>query len=303
MTSSTTTGRKGFLLAVGAALSLSNIYVFSKAALIETPLFTFGFYWFSMALLYNIILSTASGKLGAIASYSPRSRKALIFIGLLEMLSTFSFFAAIRAIDNPAVVSFLVNTTPVFVTLMSIPFLRDRFTAPEIIGICITLSGAFILSCTGCLSFRDFFIKGAEFAIISCALAAAGIIIAKRNITFIDAYILSLNRVVFILMFFTAGALISKSSFHISLRSFLNIAAGSFFGPFVAAILQYKSYSYIKASHASLIQNTNGLFVIIGVFFFFGVLPEAHQITGGLITIAGVMLMVYGRDKTGGARG
>lgn len=254
-----------------------------------------------MALLYNIILSAASGRLRAIVSYSPRSRKALIFIGLLEMLSTFSFFSAIRAIDNPAVVSFLVNTTPVFVTLMSIPFLRDRFTAPEIIGICITLSGAFILSCSGCLSFRDFFIRGAEFAIISCALAAAGIIIAKRNITFIDAYILSLNRVVFILMFFTAGVFISNSSFHISLRSFLNIAAGSFFGPFVAAILQYKSYSYIKASHASLIQNTNGLFVIIGVFFIFGMLPEAHQITGGLITIAGVMMMVYGRDKTVGA--
>lgn len=75
----------------------------------------------------------------------------------------------------------------------------------------------------------------------------------------------------------------------------MNIALGSFFGPFLGAVFQYSAFRYIEVSKESLIQNTNGLFVIITGYLYLGLLPVAIQITGGIITIAGVSMMVLGR--------
>ena len=41
---------KGILIALGAALAVSNVYIFSKAALRSVHIAQFGFYWFGLEL-------------------------------------------------------------------------------------------------------------------------------------------------------------------------------------------------------------------------------------------------------------
>jgi drug/metabolite transporter (DMT)-like permease len=286
---------KGYVLAGLAALSVSNVYIFSKSALAETPLYVFGFYWFLMAFSYNFILVTFTKKIILVRSYPPKVLKTLVVIGIFELLSAITFFASIQQIENPAIASFLVATVPVFVMLMSIPLLNEKFNKIEILGVLVTLGGVFMLSYSGKFSLNELFIKGANLSLLSAILLAVGLVIAKKNIKSIDPYLLALNRTVFLLLFYGIAMLLTYNSFHISHKAFFNIAMGSLFGPFLGAILQYNAFRFIEVSKESLVQNTHGLFVVISVYFYLGIFPLAVQIIGGIITIVGVTVMVLGK--------
>jgi drug/metabolite transporter (DMT)-like permease len=67
--------------------------------------------------------------------------------------------------------------------------------------------------------------------------------------------------------------------------------AGSFLGPFLTSLGQYSALKYIPASRAAIIQSSTALFVVLGVFIYFGRLPMLYQVIGGLLTVAGVILL------------
>ncbi len=290
---------KGYMFSALAALTISNIYLFSKIALLETPLYTFGFYWFLMAFLYNGLAVSARGRMRLIAGFTRSTLKTLAIIGIFETLSAIAFFASIQAIENPSVASFIITATPVFVALISVPLLNERFGKAELAGMVITLAGTFMLSYSGTFSLEDMFVKGSNLAVLSCMFGALGMVIAKKNIKSIDPFILSLNRVVFILVFYAAAMCVTRSSFAVTLRSFAFISAGALCGPFLAAILQYRAYRLIDVSKASLVQNTHGVFVLISTFIYFGILPLHSQVIGGFVAIAGVAVMVLGSRLLG----
>jgi drug/metabolite transporter (DMT)-like permease len=286
---------KGYLLAAFAAFAVSNVYIFSKAALFETPLYTFGFYWFLMAFLYNLTLVTGTGKIKLFFTYPAKTIQSIVVIAIFELLAAVTFYAALQQMESPSVASFLNNTTPVFITLISIPILNEKFNKLETLGILITLTGAFLLSYSGHFSLTSLFVKGANLIIFSCLLAAIGLVIAKKNIKNVDPYLLSFSRTILLLGFYVISLLATTQSFHITSKSFFNVAVGSFLGPFLGSILQYNAFRYIEVSKESLIQNSNGLFVIITGYFYLGVFPLFIQITGGVIMIGGVAIMVFGK--------
>ena len=55
---------KGYLFAILATVSFSNVYIFSKAALNEVHLIQFGFYWFLIAMLLNGAWAARNGQIG-----------------------------------------------------------------------------------------------------------------------------------------------------------------------------------------------------------------------------------------------
>lgn len=283
------------MLAALAALAVSNVYIFSKAALAETPLYTFGFYWFLMAFSYNLVLVTSTRKIKLFVTYPAKTIKSIVVIAIFELLAAVTFYAALQQMESPSVASFLNNTTPVFVTLISIPLLNEKFNKLETLGILITLTGAFLLSYSGHFSFTNLFVKGANLIIFACLLAAVGLVIAKKNIKNADPYILSFSRTVLLLLFYVISVVAMGQSFHVSGKAFFNIALGSFLGPFLGNLLQYNAFKYMDVSKESLIQNSNGLFVIITGYFYLGIFPLTIQIVGGIITIVGVAIMVLGK--------
>ena len=46
---------RGYILTLIATIAMSNVFIFSKAALKEVELIQFGFYWFGFAILWNLI--------------------------------------------------------------------------------------------------------------------------------------------------------------------------------------------------------------------------------------------------------
>lgn len=282
---------KGYTWALAGTIAFASLYVFSKAGLNKVELAQFGLYYFGIGFLLNLILLIGSGETGRLKEISPRFVSILMLIGFLDILTNITFFLAIKAIPDPSVTSFLGNLFPVFLSVIGITFLKERFTWIESVGAAIALSGAFAISYSGDLSWNKFFIPGTGFVVVNTLLAAIVSAIIKNNISKTSPVIFNLNSSWWIFLFFLVYFLNSGQSLEIPASALFNIGLGAFFGSFVGLLSFYYSYQYITASRSSVIQSLKGIFVLIIAYFVFGNFPLPVQLWGGAISIAGVLLM------------
>ncbi|NQU34863.1 MAG: DMT family transporter [Bacteroidetes bacterium] len=292
-----TKNTKGILLALSAALAVSNVYIFSKAALNEVHLAQFGFYWFGLGILWNLAYIFAFGKYRKFSAITAKSFKALFVIAVLEMVGTLFFFMSIKTLSNPAVVSFIANINPLFVTAMGIILLKERFNFIEFFGMGILLIGTIIISLKGSGNIDTIFIPGVQYILLSGFIFSIATILAKRQILYVDASFLALSRILLLFIFSFVTLQVLELSIFIPLPAFKNIAIGSILGPFLTATLGYLALNYIEVSKASMVRSIRSLFVLIGAYIYFGSLPGLWQIIGGLFTIIGVILISLGKLK------
>lgn len=288
---------KGISLAFLATLGMANVYVFSKAALLEVSYFQFQFFWFGFALIWILPFLYITGIIRRIPNLSRSSLITLVIIGILELGSSTMMFLAIKLADNPTTISFLSNLTPIFVTILGIRFLGERFNAVEAVGIVLTIGGVILISYTRDTTIQEFFGKGSGWILVSSVFASISIITAKSRIKDLHPGILTLNRVVFIFIFGVSAMLFRHESFHISGRAAMNMAIGSLLGPFLTGFAQYSALRYIEASRTMIIQSTRSLFVLVGSMIYLSILPETLQVIGGIITIFGVIILTWGKMK------
>lgn len=288
---------KGYLFALLATLAFSNVYIFSKAALNEVHLAQFGLYWFTLGFILNFLYTIKNKKLGNILKLSKRQYSILIILGILEILTTTTFFIAINTIPDPAVTSFLGNLYPVFLTVFGILILKERFSFFESIGVLLALAGAFIISYTGGNSIKNLFIPGTGIVLINALLAASASIIVKKHVVKISPEIITLNRTFVLLLFSIVMFFVYKQSIHIPVSALKNIAIGATLGPFLGILSVYYSFKYIEASRSSIVQSLKGIFVLIGALIYFRTLPLPHQLIGGLLTVLGVFIMTAIQSK------
>ena len=218
-----------------------------------------------------------------------------LFIGVLEIVATTSFFYAILTIENPSVTSFLGNLSPIFVTILGVLILKERFNYIEIVGVLLTLTGAFIISYKGNASLNQIFLNGTQFVLLSTAIFSINTIIVKKNIKKLKPPLLSLNRGVFIFIFTIIVMLVTKQSFFISQKALVSVTIGSLLGPFLTVIAGYNALQYIEASKRSILSSSKSLFVLLGAYLYFGKFPLEYQIAGGIFTVFGVLLISFGK--------
>lgn len=286
---------KGYLWTFVSILAVSNVYIFSKAALNEIGIIQFGFYWFGIGLLWNILISNKKIGVSKIKEVKKKEFRLYMIVGTLEIIATTAFFYAIMSIENPSVTSFLGNLSPIFVTVLGVLVLKERFNYIEIIGVGLTLIGAFIISYKGNTSLDQFFLYGTQFIIISSTVFAINTIIVKKNIEILTPALLSLNRIVFIFIFATIMMLITKQSFIIPSKALFAVTIGSLLGPFLTVIAGYNALKYIEASKRSILSSSKGIFVLFGAYIYFGKFPMEYQIIGGVFTVLGVVLLSFGK--------
>jgi drug/metabolite transporter (DMT)-like permease len=282
---------KGYVYAIAGTIAFSSLYVFSKAGLNQVELAQFGLYYFGMGFLLNLIFILVSGKSGQLRQITSKVMGLLVLLGVIDIISNITFFMAIRAIPDPSVTSFLGNLFPVFLSILGISFLKERFTLIEAFGAMIALAGAFAISYSGDLSWSKFFIPGTGFVVINTLFAATVSVIVKKNVKKASPEVFNLNSNGWIFLFFLAYFLQSGQSLAIPATAFRNIALGSFFGSFIGLLSFFYSYRYITASRSSIIQSLKGIFVLIIAYFFFGNFPLPIQLWGGGVSIAGVLVM------------
>jgi drug/metabolite transporter (DMT)-like permease len=286
---------KGYVYAIAGTIAFSSLYVFSKAGLNQVELAQFGLYYFGMGFLLNLFFILVSGKKNQLMQLKPKVIALLVMIGAVDIISNVTFFMAIRAIPDPSVTSFLGNLFPVFLSILGITFLKERFTWLEALGAIIAIAGAFAISYSGNLSWGEFFIPGTGFVVVNTFFAATVSAIIKKNADKASPEIFNLNSNCWLFIISICYFLYSEQTVTIPATAFRNIALGALFGSFIGLLSFYYSYRYIAASRSSIIQSSKGIFVLIIAYFFFGNLPLPVQLWGGVITITGVLVMTFGR--------
>ena len=278
---------KGYAYAITGTIAFSSLYVFSKAGLNQVELAQFGLYYFGMGFLLNLVFILVSGKWCLIKQLKPKILGLLVLIGAVDIISNITFFLAIQAIPDPSVTSFMGNLFPIFLSIMGITFLKERFTLIEALGAMIALAGAFAISYSGDLSWTKFFIPGTGFVVINTLFAATVSVIIKKNVQKTSPEVFNLNSNGWVFLFFLVYFLNSGQSIVIPATAFINIGLGAFFGSFVGLLSFYYSYRYITASRSSIIQSSKGIFVLILAYFVFGNFPLPVQLAGGAVTKPG----------------
>lgn len=289
------TQRRGYSYALIATITGSLVYLFSKAALNEVSLPQFGFWWFLTALFWNGLMALHPKGGFHISAFTRRDYKTLLIIGIIEIIATVAFYAAINIADNPSVPSFLRNLEYLFIALLGIALLGERFNKWTGAGALLILAGSFIISCRSGLS--GFMTTTALLMLVTTVFFAIRTITVKKHIGELSPVVLAINRSIFLFLVGVIFILINRESLFIPRSAVFNILAGSFVGPFLTSIFQYSALRYIPASRAAIVQSTTGLFVLVGAVLMFGTMPNEVQIAGGMVTIVGVALMMRSRKR------
>ena len=288
---------KGYLFAFLATISFSNVYIFSKAALNEIHLIQFGFYWFLIAMILNGLWIARSGKMNQIGLLQWGQIRILLLLGILEILTNTSFYLSIHIIPDPAVTSFLGNLYPVILTLGGVVLLRERFTWLESVGVLLALAGAFIISYTGGSTLKSMFIPGTLVVLFNAFMATSASLIGKVNIKKLSPELITLNHTVWLFVFSSVLMVLFKKPLTIPSSAMINIALGSFLGPFMGVLMIYYSFKFIEASRSSIVQSLKGIVVLFGSWLYFGTLPLPHQLWGGFLTVIGVLVMTLAQAR------
>ena len=237
---------KGSLLALFATISFSNVYIFSKMAMQDINLSSFGILWFGLALFYNSLYYYFFSERKKINQLPIKSKRILFLIGISELISISAFFLAINLSENPAIVSFLANTSPIFVILISFLFLKTRYNLLAITGIIITLSGVFLINYSDSSFKWDNFLTPSSIAtLIFAFFYGLSLILARAEVKTIPASMITVCRTLFLFLGFVFYKLLIWEIPHYSINSIMYIGIGSILGPFLGIILTFTSLQYV----------------------------------------------------------
>ncbi len=286
---------KGFLLALTSVFAVSNVYIFSKAALQEVHYIQFGFWWFAFALIWITLYLVYKKSFYIFKEIPHKLYIVLVILALLDILDTYLFFKAIHTIPNPSVVAFISNISPAFIIIASILYFKERFNIWESIGIILALLGAFVISYKGNDTLQNMFVDGTQYVLMMAVTTTIITLIIKKNIQKVSPIVLVVNRTFFLFLFFVVSVLIFNESLNISQGAMQNIVIGSLLGPFLAAVSGYLALQYIPISQKAIFDSMRGLIVLIGAYLYFGKFPEPIAIMGGLISIVGVLFIAFGK--------
>lgn len=286
----------GYLYALGASLALSASFVFSKSALNHLTMLQFGLLWFSMGVIWNICWFLIRRDYRNVYSETGGKTAVALLIAILEGVATGLFYMAIQAMENPAVVSFIGNIGPVFVTLMGIILLGERFKRSQLLGIVITILGVFVINYSKG-GFAGIVDPGSVYIISAAFLFSLATIAGRHWHRLLVPGYMSLMRS-FILatvmanLFFRSG-----EGIQISPGVWRDLALGSFLETLIVIVFAYQALKLIEATKTSLIISTKGVWTLILAWVFLGLLPTGLQMTGGLLTLVGVWLITWTRER------
>lgn len=291
------TRNQGLLYAMTDVLAMTGVYIITKLFLNNIPFPVFGVYWFSAGLLWNVLVTIIKPETVSKFRLERSFLLFLVFIGLLDTTATLMWFKAINDTDNPSLVSFMTNIGPIYAAILGFLFLKERFSISEILGVLVTLAGAVLIGYRDDFEWQSFLFTGAGLILISSLISAIGKVILKPRLKNYHPIMLSINRILYLLSFSLIATFVMGYDLSIEPKMILAIVGGSLLGPFVSAFAGYNALERLKVTTWSILSTSRSFFVLIAGFLVMGILPEAYQIFGGIMTVIGVLIITFARVK------
>lgn len=255
--------------------------------------FSIAFLRFATASIFLILLTwTTEGKL-------PRLKKVQVLpIILLGMTGIFTynvmFFKGLKIIEAGRA-SLVIATCPIFITVASALFLKEKINLIKALGIIMSVSGALIVVSKG--SLREIF-KGSfgwgEFYIFCCVLSwVAYSLIGKAVMDDLTplvsvSYSAVVGAIALSIPAYFEGLI--QNMRHHSVMDWLSIVYLCIFGTVVGFVWYYEGIKQIGPTKAGLFINFVPVFAILFAFFILGEAVTSSLLFGGVLVISGVYL-------------
>jgi drug/metabolite transporter (DMT)-like permease len=287
----------GYFYAFGASVALAGSFVFSKSALNHLSMIQFGLFWFSMGVVWNSAWFFGRKEFRYLRTEFRKKSIVAAVIALLEGMATLLFYMAIKAMENPAVVSFIGNIGPVFVTIMGITLLRERFRKIQLVGILITIVGVFVINYRQG-GFAGFLDPGSLYVISASFLFSVATIVGRKHHGLLLPGYMSLVRSLFLavtmgILFITRGQMPEMNP-----AIWRDLAIGSLLETLLVIVFAYQALKLIEATKTSLIISSKGVWTLLLAWIFLSVFPTWVQLSGGILTLLGVWLITWDRKST-----
>ena len=200
------------------------------------------------------------------------------------------------SVTSAAETLLLLNMSPVFTVILAVPLLKESITYDKAGGLLLAMIGVyFIMIGSGPLGgeFGMLRILGDTIVIISTLLFALNGIAGKIAVGGVDSVSVTAFSTIFAVPFLWLSVVLLEDPavlFQLSMTTWLVISWVGIVNSVIAFIFYYESMKYIEASRVQIALNLIGVWGLIMSVMVLGETTSLLQITGGVLTIIGVVV-------------
>lgn len=214
----------------------------------------------------------------------------LLMFSVGSWLAIWAYWAGIQRMD-PSLAAFLNRfEVPVAIALAAI-FLKERFSRKELVGAALTIVGIVLMK----LTLRMDYSPGFWLVLLGALLFGITEFLSKIAVRHVGPLILTYIRNMFLAVFYMIAVSVGGVSYDGLENVWIGVIALALAGPVLARLLYLMALKRVELSKVALISQIQPVFVVLIALLALGQLPTAREIAGGLILMAGCLIMVLSR--------
>jgi len=291
----------GYGFAVLAAMISALAWITAKPVLGYLDPLSFSLSQLGLAAVYSFLWLAFRRRIGWITRISPGQWTFLVVIALLFLSAVYTMWIGLSRL--PVTAASLLSRLEILVTVfLGMALLGDRFRPKEIAGAVVLFLGVVVLRYQAPASFAE----GFWMMVLSSMLFGLIEVMIKTRIHVIppDVFAFARNGLVFAAFFIAAlwRVLLEGDTWWKGIvdwngiqRGLPLIAATALAGPFLARTLYLHALRNLDISRAAVINQSQPLFVALYSSVLLRALPTRREWTGGLLILAGALLLVSWR--------
>jgi drug/metabolite transporter (DMT)-like permease len=282
---------KGISLVIISQFFFVVYFIFTKISFNYYNFMTTIVFWFGFSSIFSFLLIVVFKKFKHYNSFK-KYWKYILLSCLLNTFSVITHFYALSII-GPSLTSFLSKMSIIFIFVMGIFLLNEKFNSKEFISSFIILFGVFLVSYAN----GEFILIGVVLMILNSFFISIARLIIKSKLSNIDSFHLVHYRATFVAIFAFIIAIVTNS-FHPSIsKGLIYATVPSIFTVVFGHLLIYQAYKYIEMSKTAVVSAFGPFLVLIVSYFLFGERFSFIQFFGGTIVVLGVIGLVVFREK------
>lgn len=280
--------RTGYLLALAGNALVSTNFITAKHGLSGFDPVSFSVIWTAAAAVYTLAFLAATRRLADLA-LPPRAWKRVLALGAATAAGMGFGWAGLARLD-PSFSALLWRFAPVITIGIGVAFLKERLAAGEVAAIAVMVGG-------GVLSIRgqwEAVAAGTALTFLACLTNSIQLISAKAEVALVHPNALVFYRVGIAAVLLAAWALASGGmDLDAPADCWAATLLGGLLGPCLSFLLTFRSYRYLDLARASFVATLQPVWVLLLGWLFLGRFPSARETAGGLVILAGALLMAW----------
>ncbi|MBD3217780.1 MAG: EamA family transporter [candidate division Zixibacteria bacterium] len=279
-----------YIAIIFCQLIFSATPLFTKIALNDFDPFTLGFLRFVIATMVLNLLMLIQGR------YKRLSKKNLlkiIILGFLIAPVNQGFFLIGLEMTTPGHSALMFSMTPLFVYILAIPMLSEKFYFGKMGGILIALAGVIIILLDRNITVEPKFYWGDLLILMAVIAWALYIVIGKKVVAelgSIAAYSYSITAGMILFIPMGSYGTITTDFSQISVIAWIGLLYISLLTTGTAFPLWYWALKYMEASRLSIYMYIQTILAALWSYVFLSEQLTTNFIVGGITILAGVFI-------------